>query len=114
MSLPIAEFGRGLEAAHTRAKATYTKEKARVTKATQDFESVFIGMMLKQMRKSMAGDNPLFGKGSEAKLYQDMMDDSLAQQMSRTGTFGLAKVMMKSIERTLPPNPDASPAVKKL
>ena len=42
-------------------------------------------MMLKQMRKSMAGENALFGKSQEAKVYQDMMDDSLAQQMSKTG-----------------------------
>ena len=113
MSSSIPEFGKALETAHTQAKAAYTKEKARVTKATQDFEAVFIGMMLKQMRKSMAGDNALFGKSSESKIYQDMMDDSLAQEMSHTGTFGLAKAMMKSIERSLPPDPDAPPVIKK-
>lgn len=113
MSLPIPEFGKTLETVHSEAKAAYTKEKARVTKATQDFEAVFLGMMLKQMRKSMAGDNALFGKSPEAKIYQDMMDDSLAQQMSRSGTFGLAKVMMKSIARSLPPDPDAAPDAKR-
>ncbi len=113
MISPIPEIGKALQAAHTEAKAAYTKEKSRVTKATQDFEAVFIGMMLKQMRKSMAGDNALFGKSSESKIYQDMMDDSLAQQMSKTGTFGLAKAMVKSMERALPPDPDAPLPVKK-
>jgi flagellar protein FlgJ len=112
MSAPISGLGDAVQKAHAEAKAEYNKEKSRVTKATQDFEAVFIGMMLKQMRKSMAGDNALFGKSSEAKVYQDMMDDSLAQQMSKTGTFGLSKAMMKSIERTLPHDPDAAPAVK--
>src|SRR4051794_8164192 len=107
MSFPTREVGAVLTAAHAKAKDAYTKEKTRVTKATQDFESVFIGMMLKQMRKSMAGDNALFGKSSESKIYQDMMDDSLAQQMSRTGTFGIAKAMVKSMENRLPPDPDA-------
>lgn len=113
MSSTIPDIGPALKAAHAEAKAAYTKEKARVTKATQDFEAVFIGMMLKQMRKSMAGEDPIFGKSSESKIYQDMMDDSLAQQMSRTGTFGLAKAMVKSMERALPPDPDAPPPVKK-
>lgn len=113
MSSSIPEFGKALETAHAQAKASYTKEKTRVTKATQEFEAVFIGMMLKQMRKSMAGENAMFGKSSESKIYQEMMDDNLAQQMSKTGTFGLAKAMMKSIERTLPPDPDALPVVSK-
>jgi len=112
MGSPISGLGTAVEKVHAGAKAEFTKEKTRVTKAAQDFEAVFIGMMLKQMRKSMAGDNALFGKSSEAKVYQDMMDDSLAQQMSKTGTFGLAKAMVKSIEHTLPPDPDAAPRVK--
>jgi Rod binding domain-containing protein len=71
-------------------------------------------MMMKQMRKSMAGEDALFGKSQEAKIYQDMMDDSLAQQMSRSGTFGLARVMMKSIASGLPPDPDAPKSSPKL
>src|SRR3954469_24928462 len=109
MDSPIGGLGTALEKVHAQAKAEFTKEKARVTKATQDFEAVFIGMMLKQMRKSMAGDNALFGKSSESNIYQDMMDDSLAQQMSRTGTFGIGKAMIKSMESRLPKDPDAPP-----
>lgn len=105
-----SEIGNAIQAAHTQAKADYTKQTDRVKKATQDFEAVFVGMMLKQMRKSMAGENALFGQSSEAKVYQDMMDDTLAQQMSRTGTFGISNAMMKSIAGRLPPDPDAPPA----
>ncbi|HLJ55957.1 MAG TPA: rod-binding protein [Chthonomonadaceae bacterium] len=87
------------------AKPQPDPEHAKAVKATQDFEAVFIGMMLKQMRKSMAGDNALFGNSNEARVYQDMMDDNLARELSRTGTFGLAKAMMKSIDRTQHPAP---------
>jgi Rod binding domain-containing protein len=83
-----------------------SKQRARLKKATQDFEAVFIGMMLKQMRKTMAGENPLFSKNSEAKYYQEMMDDAVAQQMSRTGQFGLGEMLYKKVEKTLPPDPD--------
>ena len=67
---------------------------------------MFIGMMLKQMRKSIAGQNALFGNSSESKIYQDMADDATAQKMSKVGTFGLARVMFKSMVRALPPDPD--------
>ncbi len=95
-----------LKPGYAEAKAEYAKQHDRLEKTTQDFEAVFIGMMLKQMRKSIAGKNELFGSSSEAKTYQDMSDDATAKQMSKVGTFGLARVMFKSMSRTLPPNPD--------
>jgi peptidoglycan hydrolase FlgJ len=97
---------KGGETPSTGEVSEASKQRARLKKATQDFEAVFIGMMLKQMRKTMAGDNPLFGKNSEAKHYQEMMDDAVAQQMSRTGQFGLGEMLYKKVERTLPPDPD--------
>ncbi len=77
------------------------RKRAKLLKATQDFEGVFIGMMLKQMRKSMAGSSPLFGGSYEAKYYQEMVDEKVAQQMSKTGSFGLAKTLYKSMEHSL-------------
>jgi flagellar protein FlgJ len=112
MSLPDIAITGALSAVRDKQKADHDKQEARVTKATQDFEAIFIGMMLKQMRKSMAGENPLFGKSSESKLYQDMMDDKLAETMSRTGTFGLARAMKASIDRGLPSDPNAQPPSK--
>ena len=58
-------------------------------------------MMLKQMRKSMAGSAPLFGSSYEAKYYQEMVDDKVAQQMSSTGSFGFAKSLYNSMEHSL-------------
>ena len=106
MSSSLPALGAALKTINESAKSEYKKQKTRAAKATQDFEAVFLGMMLKQMHKSMAGDNALFGKSPEAKVYQDMMDDTLATTLSRSGTFGLGKAMMKSLSHTLPPDPD--------
>ncbi|HLK57573.1 MAG TPA: rod-binding protein [Chthonomonadaceae bacterium] len=84
------------------------RQRAKLKKATQDFESVFVGMMLKQMRKSMTGSNALFGNSADAKLYQEMMDDTTAQQLSKTGAFGLAKILYKTMEHMLPADPTPS------
>jgi len=87
-------------------KRSYDDKHTQLTKATQEFEAVFIGLLLKQMRKSMAGQNAMFGNSQEAKLYQDMADDASAQQMSKVGTFGLSKVMFESMKHVLPVDPD--------
>ena len=111
MSSALPALGAALKTIHASAKTEYDKQKSRAVKATQDFEAVFLGMMLKQMHKSMAGDNALFGKSPEAKVYQDMMDDTLATTLSRSGSFGLGKAMMKSLSHNLPPDPDQPAAL---
>ncbi len=107
-SFPVSksENAEALSAAHKAAKADYSAKADKLKKATQDFEAVFLGMMLKQMRKSIAGDNALFGNSHEAKMYQDMADDATAKQLSKAGTFGLSNLLYKTMERTLPVNPD--------
>ncbi len=86
-------------------KDDYGRQKARLVKATRDLESVFVGIMLKQMRKSMAGDSLLFGKSPESRMMQEMQDDVTAQQIGSTGSFGIATALYKSLEKTLPSNP---------
>lgn len=78
------------------------RQKARLKKASQDFESIFVGMMLKEANKPLDGEHALFGNSEQAKLYQDMMDDAIAGQISKSGSFGLGKAIYKSLEMTLP------------
>lgn len=89
VSRPAADAGAASEAAQRHEK---------LKKACEEFESIFIGMMLKQMRKSMTGSNALFGNSSEAKLYQGMMDDATASQMSKAGGLGLSELLCKRLE----------------
>ena len=87
----------------TEARAKRDKLK----KVTQDFEAEFITQMLKQVRKSMTGENGLFGNSSEAKQYRDMVDEATAQNLSKAGGIGLGKALFKSLQSVLPPDPDA-------
>ena len=61
-------------------------------KVAQEFESLFLGEMLKSMRsatEALGKDNPL--NTPEAKQYQEMYDQQLAVSMSREGGgIGLA------------------------
>lgn len=77
------------------------RRQARLKKAVQDFEAIFIGMLIKQMRQSMAGSNPLFGSNAQAHYYQEMMDEAIAQRLSQTGAFGLGRMLYQKMERLL-------------
>jgi flagellar protein FlgJ len=54
-----------------------------------DMEALFIGNMLKSMRKTIV-ENDLFGKSLAKDIFQDMLYDEYAGLMARTDQFGLA------------------------
>ncbi|MGE8064032.1 flagellar assembly peptidoglycan hydrolase FlgJ [Pseudomonas sp. NPDC089569] len=77
---------------------------ANMRKVAQEFESLFLGEMLKSMRsatEALGKDNPL--NTPEAKQYQEMYDQQLAVSMSRQGGgIGLADVLMRQMSKNKP------------
>jgi flagellar protein FlgJ len=61
----------------------------------RQFESVFTKMMLDSMRAASFGD-PLFGS-DQGDMYQDMMDDQLAVEMSQGKGLGLADLLIQQL-----------------
>jgi peptidoglycan hydrolase FlgJ len=61
----------------------------------RQFESIFTKMMLDSMRSASFGD-PLFGS-DQADMYQDMMDDQLAVEMSQGRGLGLADMLIRQL-----------------
>ncbi|MFJ7312469.1 flagellar assembly peptidoglycan hydrolase FlgJ [Pseudomonas sp. NPDC098747] len=81
-------------------------------KVAQEFESLFIGEMLKSMRSAtnaLGEDNPL--NTPAAKQYQEMYDQQLAVSMSREGGgIGLADVLMRQMSKNKPMAPGEAEA----
>lgn len=69
-------------------------------KVAKQFESMYIKMMLKSMRKASMGD-PMFDSDA-GKMYRDMFDNQLAINLSEHGGFGLAKMLMQQLQRYIP------------
>lgn len=73
-------------------------------KVAQEFESLFLGEMLKSMRsatEALGKDNPM--NTPEAKQYQEMYDQQLAVSMSREGGgIGLADVLLRQMSKSKP------------
>ena len=61
----------------------------------RQFESIFTKMMLDSMRSASFGD-PLFGS-DQSDMYQDMMDDQMAVQLSSGRGIGLADMLIRQL-----------------
>jgi flagellar protein FlgJ len=78
-----------------RAQAKRSPDEA--LKATaQQFESVFINMMLKSMREATPQDGML--DSEQTKMYTSMLDQQLSQSMASRG-IGLADIMVKQLSK---------------
>lgn len=63
------------------------------------FESFFLKMMLKQMRDASLGEG-LFDS-EQSRLYQDMMDQQMAMDLSDKRIFGIADSIIKQLAHTV-------------
>ena len=70
---------------------------AALREVARQFESLFTKMMLEGMRSASFGD-PMFGS-DQVDMYQDMMDDQLAVQMSQGKGLGLADMLIRQLSQ---------------
>jgi flagellar protein FlgJ len=80
-----------------RAQANHSPDKA-LKAAAQQFEAVFLNMMLKSMRDATPQDGAF--DNQQTKMYTGMLDQQLAQSMANRG-IGLADIMVKQLSHTL-------------
>ncbi len=80
-----------------------TDKKAALAEVARQFESLFLGEMLKSMRK--AGD--VFAEGNylnsnESEHYRDMFDNQLSLSLSQKQGTGLAEALVRQLSRQIP------------
>jgi flagellar protein FlgJ len=68
---------------------------AALREVARQFEAIFTKMMLDSMRAASFGD-PMFGS-DQGDMYQDMMDDQLAIEMSQGKGLGLADMLIRQL-----------------
>ncbi len=69
--------------------------------AAQQFEAVFLQMVLKAMRDATPKEGVF--DSEQTRLYQSMLDQQLAQTLSARGSTGLSALIEKQLARGLPP-----------
>ena len=80
-----------------RMQAKHTPDQA-LKAAAQQFESVFLNMMLKSMRDATPQDGAT--DSEQTRMFTGMMDQQLAQSMSSGRGIGLADMLVKQLRHT--------------
>lgn len=88
-----------MRASSNGASGLTEKQRQQAKKVSQDFEALFVGMMMKSMR-STVGKDKLTGGGHGDEVYQSMLDQEYAAaSVKRGGGLGIAKIIEKDIIR---------------
>lgn len=95
ISARLAVDTQGLEQLRNQAK--HSPDQA-LKAAAQQFESVFLNMMLKSMREATPQDGMF--DSEQTRMFTGMLDQQLAQSMSSRGV-GLADVMVRQLSRNM-------------
>lgn len=87
----------GSEAAATPEEQA--QQRAELRQAAQDFEALFLNLLVREMRPKSEGG--LFGDGLGSEIYEDLFDTELSKVMSKTGQLGLAEMIEKQVSMLL-------------
>lgn len=64
---------------------------------SQEFEAYFVGVLLKQMRKTVV-DGGLIQKSEARKQFESMLDDEYAKKISGDGGIGLGDAIYEALK----------------
>ena len=93
-----AEKAKNLQRQMAAGSGLTEKQRQQAKKAAQDFEGLFIGMMVKSMRETV-GKDELTGGGRGEEIYRSLLDQEYVAAAVKRGGFGLAKLIEKDIIR---------------
>lgn len=73
------------------------KEDKELKKVTEEFESIFLKMMIDSMDKTINRENNPFFGGKSEEIFRDMLNQERASSMSKSGGIGLAEVLYRQL-----------------
>lgn len=96
-ALPVTQSALDFEGlGKLRAQARQDESQA-VKETAQQFEAMFIQMMVKSMRETV--DKGELSDSNGQETFENMFDREVAHQMAKRGSFGLADMLVKDHER---------------
>jgi flagellar protein FlgJ len=70
----------------------------KLRESTQQFEAVLLRQLLTSAQKPLLA-KPLFGKAPGDDIIRDLKTEKMAEQISRTGSVGLARFLESTLRR---------------
>lgn len=72
------------------------QEETKLKDACQQFESLFLSQILKEMRKSIPKDED--DKKQDKEMYEELMFDEIAKSMAASGGIGMANILYQQMK----------------
>lgn len=76
------------------------KKNGALEKTAEQFEAMFVQMMMKSMREAVVKDEDNVSQAGD--MYQDLMDRELSVQFAKRRTFGIADMLTKQLQNQAP------------
>ena len=77
-------------------------QKARLREAAQEFESLLVEQMFREMRKNVP-ESPIFGPNNGKEIFQEMLDSEFVARIVDRGGLGLTDILVRSFEPPVRP-----------
>ncbi|MEW6534105.1 MAG: rod-binding protein [Candidatus Auribacterota bacterium] len=71
--------------------------KKKIDEAAEGFESMFVNMMLSQMRKSIPKSD-LLGNTPGKEIFEEMFDQEISKKIAQRGGLGIADALKRTFE----------------
>jgi Rod binding domain-containing protein len=81
------------------ADSSRIDKKSKLYEQCQEFESIFLKMMLSEMQKTVDKSDSLISGGWAEEIYQDQLDDEYSKSMAKTANFGLADQLYRQLAK---------------
>jgi flagellar protein FlgJ len=85
-------------------------DKDKVAEACRQFEAVLLRQILQETRKTVIASTETPDDATASGIYNDMVNSQLADKISRSGEFGLAKSLQAQLIHQVLPGVDAGRA----
>jgi flagellar protein FlgJ len=89
----------GVTPGSARRELPRTEDEA-LKRLSEEFETIFIGELLKEMRNTSL-ESGLLGNSRASKMYTEMYDETLAGEMSRSGGLGLSRTVYDQLKASV-------------
>lgn len=78
-------------------------DRAAIRNAAEMFESFFINMMFREMRRTSQNlnENSFIPQSHAERIFTEMMDEQIAEKAARAGGIGLADMIYRQMTRHL-------------
>ncbi len=81
----------------TLENAALNSDRHTLKAACQDFESYFLSMMFKEMRKTVHSEDGIIPKSQSEQIFQEMVDEEVCKNISKGSGIGLATFLYKQL-----------------